>query len=232
MRRTMSGAQLIQLKQDLMVLGDGWDKCLGGIPKTGIVAMWGGSGNGKSAAAMSLCSEICKFCKVLYVAAEEGYGPSLQNTARRYDMAAAKTRFQVSIDTYDELVERLDKRESAHVVVIDSPQAMGLKKSQFQELRQKYGNRKLIIFVCQADGKQPKGKVAQDIKFMADIKIWVSGFKAFSHGRFYGETGEKVIWDEGARRAYGRDNKEVNNGDTTEDTGTDQRLAEVPAMVG
>ena len=108
-------------------------------------------------------------------------------------------------------MERLDKRESAHFVFIDSPQAMGLKKSQFQELRSKYAGKKLLVFVCQADGKQPKGKVAQDIKFMADIKIWVSGFKAFSHGRFYGDTGEKVIWEEGANRAYGRENNQSNN---------------------
>lgn len=215
MRRTISGAQLLNLKQELMQLGDGWNECLGGIPKVGIVAMWGSSGNGKSGAAMSLCKECGAYFKVLYVASEEGYGASLQNTVRRYDMASLHTKFQVCIDSFDELMERLEKRESAHVVVIDSPQAMGLKKSQFHELRTKYAGKKLIIFVCQAEGKQPKGKVAQDIKFLADIKIWVSGFKAFSHGRFYGETGEKVIWEEGARRAYGRDKKEVDDG--TED---------------
>lgn len=212
MRRTISGAQLLNLKQELMQLGDGWNECLGGIPKVGVVAIWGHSGNGKSGAAMSLCKECGAYGKVLYVASEEGFGASLQNTVRRYDMASLHTKFQVCIDSFDELMERLEKRESAHVVVIDSPQAMGLKKSQFHELRTKYAGKKLIIFVCQAEGKQPKGKVAQDIKFLADIKIWVSGFKAFSHGRFYGDTGEKVIWDEGARRAYGRDKKEVDDG--------------------
>lgn len=215
MRRTISGAQLLNLKQELMQLGDGWNECLGGIPKVGVVAMWGSSGNGKSGAAMSLCKECGAYYKVLYVASEEGFGASLQNTVRRYDMASLHTKFQVCIDSFDELMERLEKRESAHVIVIDSPQAMGLKKSQFHELRTKYAGKKLIIFVCQAEGKQPKGKVAQDIKFLADIKIWVSGFKAFSHGRFYGETGEKVIWEEGARRAYGRDKKDIEDG--TED---------------
>ena len=212
MRRTISGAQLLNLKQELMQLGDGWNECLGGIPKVGVVANRGHSGNGKSGAAMSLCKECGAYGKVLYVASEEGFGASLQNTVRRYDMASLHTKFQVCIDSFDELMERLEKRESAHVIVIDSPQAMGLKKSQFHELRTKYAGKKLIIFVCQAEGNQPKGKVAQDIKFLADIKIWVSGFKAFSHGRFYGETGEKVIWDEGARRAYGRDKKEVDDG--------------------
>ena len=193
-----------------MDLGDGWDKCLGGIPKTGVMIIWGYSGNGKSGAAMSLCRECAAYGKVLYIASEEGFGMSMQNTVIRYDMASLHTRFQIGVDTFDELMERLDKRESAHVVVIDSPQAMGLKKSQFKAIKEKFAHRKLLIFVCRAEGKEPLGKVAQEIKYDADIKIWVSGFKAFSHGRFYGETGEKVIWEEGARRAYGRDNKENN----------------------
>lgn len=220
MRRTLSGSQLLSFKQDLMQLGDGWDKCLGGLPKTGIVIIWGNSGNGKSGAAMSLSRECGKYGKVLYVAAEEGFGISLQNTVRRYDMASLHARFQVCIDNFDELVERLEKRESARIVVIDSPQAMGLKKSQFQELKTKFGNKKLMIFVCRADGKEPLGKTAQMIKYDADVKIYVSGFKAFSHGRFYGDTGEKVIWDEGARKAYGRDKQQ--NSNNNEDTGADQ----------
>lgn len=219
MRRTLSGAQLMNLKQDLMVLGDGWEECLGGIPKVGVMAIWGHSGNGKSSAAMSIAKECGKYSKVLYVAAEEGFGASIQNTARRYDMGSLHTRFQCSIDTYDELMERLSKRESPHTIIIDSPQALGLKKSQFIEMRQKFGNSKLLIFVCQADGKEPKGKTAQDIKFMADIKIWVSGFKAFSHGRFYGDTGEKIIWEEGAKRAYGRNKELTTNNDNNGDNG-------------
>lgn len=212
MRRTMSGAQLLELKQEMMTLGDGWDQCLGSIPKTGIVIIWGHSGNGKSAAAMSLARECAAYGKVHYNASEEGFGKSMQNHIRRFDIASLHTKFQVGIDTFDELMERLEKREAARVVVIDSPQAMGLKKSQFRALKEKYGSRKLIIFVSRSEGKEPLGKVAQDIKYEADIKIWVSGFKAFSHGRFYGYTGEKVIWEEGARKAYGRDKEEVEDG--------------------
>lgn len=217
MRRTLSAAQLLDLKEDKLEIGDGWDKCLGGLPKTGIVIIWGCSGNGKSGAAMSLCRELGNYYKILYVASEEGFGVSIRNTIRRYDLAALRAKFQVSLDTYDDLMERLAKRESAHVVVLDSPQSMGLKKSQFAELKEKYGDKKLLIFVCRAEGKEPLGKVAQMIKYDADVKIWVSGFKAFSHGRFYGETGEKVIWEEGAFKAYGRDNKEVEDGNDSKD---------------
>ena len=80
------------------------------------------------------------------------------------------------------------------------------------ELKTRFAHKKLLILVCRAEGKEPLGKTAQMIKYDADVKIWVSGFKAFSHGRFYGETGEKIIWDEGARKAYGTDKKEVEDG--------------------
>lgn len=212
MKRALSGKQVLSVNQNLITLGDGWEECLGGIPKTGVAIIWGHSGNGKSEAAMSLCREIAtKRGKVLYVSAEEGYGASFQQRIIRYNMAELKSRFIVTLDTFEELMERLGQREKPKCVVIDSPQAMHLKKSEFEKIRSQYGSRMLIVFVSQADSKEPKGKTAQEIKFFADIKIWVSGFKAFSHGRFYGETGEKVIWEEGARRSYGRDKKEVNN---------------------
>lgn len=209
MKKALSGKQVLTVSQKLITLGNGWDKCLGGIPKTGVAIIWGHSGNGKSETAMTLAYELAQYGKVLYVAAEEGYGASIQQRIRRCGMADLKSRFIVTLDTFDELMERLNRREKPKAVFIDSPQALRLKKSEFDLIRQKYGNSMLIVFVSQTEGKEPKGKTAQEIKFYADIKIFVSGFKAFSHGRFYGETGEKIIWEEGARRAYGRDKKEV-----------------------
>ena len=44
----------------------------------------------------------------------------------------------------------------------------------------------------------------------ATLKIWVEGFKAFSKGRFIGQTGEFTIWDEGAERYWGENVKTDN----------------------
>lgn len=38
----------------------------------------------------------------------------------------------------------------------------------------------------------------------ATLKIWVEGFKAFSKGRFIGDTGEYTIWGEGAEKVLGK----------------------------
>ena len=54
----------------------------------------------------------------------------------------------------------------------------------------------------------------------ASLKIWVEGYKAFSKGRFIGQTGECVIWPEGARRywaGYGHTRDYDNNDENTEE---------------
>lgn len=35
----------------------------------------------------------------------------------------------------------------------------------------------------------------------ADLKIYIEGYVAFSKGRYIGDTGRYVIWEEGAREA-------------------------------
>lgn len=214
MKRTISGKQLLTIKPDLITLDEGWHECLGDIPRHCVVFVWGQSGNGKTGAMMSFAKALTRYGKVLYNSCEEEFGYSMQNNVRIAGLHEVGKRFQLTIDSLDELADRLEKPRSPEFVFIDSVQAMGLKKSQVKEFCSRFRN-KMLVFISWADGNLPKGKVAQDLKFDASIKIWVSGFKAFSHGRFYGETGEKVIWEEGARRAYGRDRKEVD--DETQD---------------
>lgn len=210
MRRTISGKQLMTIKPDLITLGDGWDKCFGEIPRHCVVFVWGQSGNGKTSAMMSLAKILTQYGKVLYNSCEEEFGYSMQNNVRLAGLHEVGKRFQLTVEPIEELTERLEKPRSPEFVFLDSVQAMGLKQSQIKEFCSRFRH-KMLIFISRADGSNPEGKAAQKLKFDAGIKIWVSGFKAFSHGRFYGETGEKVIWEEGARRAYGRDRKGGDN---------------------
>jgi hypothetical protein len=39
--------------------------------------------------------------------------------------------------------------------------------------------------------------------YNASLKIWIEGFKAYSHGRYIGPTGEFTIWEEGFEKYYG-----------------------------
>lgn len=72
----------------------------------------------------------------------------------------------------------------------------GLNKQEYIALKEEFKN-KLFIFNSHADGKEPKGSVAQFVRYDADIKVRVEGYKAFPASRFGG--GEPfTIWDKGA----------------------------------
>lgn len=200
--KKLSASQVLTIKRKTIKLDGAWGDCLGEIDRTGVVFIWGQSGNGKSSAVMSLAKELTKYGKVLYVSLEEGYALSFQNTLRRHAMQECGARFQVvtSIDM-ETLSNSILKRRSADFVVIDSFQYTQLNYKQYLKFKKKHSN-KLIIFVSHADGKQPAGRAAVSVKYDADQKIWVEGFKAISNGRYIGNTGEYIIWAKGAEEYW------------------------------
>ena len=183
MTKLLSASQVLTIKRKTIQLEGAWGDCLGEIDRTGVVLVWGQSGNGKSSAAMSLAKELTKYGKVLYVSLEEGYALSFQNTLRRYSMQDCKSNFQVVTgEDIEAISERLSKRRSADFVVIDSFQYTQLNYKRYLEFKKRHSN-KLIIFVSHADGRKPAGRAAERVKYDADQKIWVEGYKAISNGR-------------------------------------------------
>jgi hypothetical protein len=86
------------------------------------------------------------------------------------------------------------------VVIIDSLQYTGLTYSDYKALRAEFKN-KLFIFISHADGRNPKGAVANSVKYDAFVKIYVEGYRAYPQSRFGGGQ-DYVIWQEGAEK-YG-----------------------------
>ncbi len=204
MAKILSAQQVLTIKRRTIKLEGAWGDCLGEIDRTGVVLFWGQSGNGKSSAVMSLAKELTKHGKVLYVSLEEGYALSFQNTLRRYQMQECGANFQVVTGVDIEAVSaRLTKRRSADFVVIDSFQYTQLNYKRYVAFKEKHSN-KLIIFVSHAENRQPAGRAACRVKYDADQKIWVEGYKAISNGRYIGNTGEYIIWAEGAKNYWGK----------------------------
>ena len=98
-------------------------------------------------------------------------------------------RFQlVSKEPMGELVERLKKRKSADFVVIDSIQDSQISRAEYRDLKRLSAS-KMLIFVSRVEGCRPMGRLAVDIKFDADLKVWVEGGRAMSEGRYLGRAG-------------------------------------------
>lgn len=209
MKRSLSAAQALAVRNKTLSVSPDWQGCLGEeIARHGIVFIWGNSGNGKSSAVMAFAKMLSSAGKVLYVSKEEGYSLSFQNTLRRFGMQECGSRFQVvDSDNLDMLIERLEKPKSPEFVIIDSVQAIGMGTKQYKALRERFRS-KLLVLVSQADGKRPAGRPAVAMMYDADLKLWVEGHTVFSKGRFMGETKEYVTWEEGAQQYWNGRKKE------------------------
>lgn len=203
MARTLSAAQVLAIRNETLQLTGGWGEAFGEIDRHGIVFVYGPSTGGKSSAAMCFAKELTRFGRVLYVSNEEGFASSLQERLRRFSIADCGTRFQlVSKETMSDLIGRLKKRKSADFVVIDSVQDSQMSRVEYRDLK-KLSISKLLIFVSRVEGCRPIGRLAVDIKFDADLKVWVEGGRAKSEGRYIGKVGYYDVIQQKAREYWG-----------------------------
>lgn len=173
----------------------------------GVWLIWGDSGSGKTTFTLQLCKYLAGFRRVAYDSLEQGLSLSLQKAWERVGMAEAGSNI-VLLDKEElpELRARLDKRKSPEIIIIDSVQYLdGFNIRALKKLKNDYPN-KLFVFISQADktGNNPDGRVADKIRYDAEIKIKVEGFKAFVTTRYEdsdkGEGGaDFIIWEQGAQ---------------------------------
>lgn len=183
-----------------------WEASFGKPEARGVWIIYGKSYQGKSSLMMQLAKYLTDFVKnkVLINSLEEGKTKSFKMNVARSGISTVKKKVlfgnRVPID---KVCERLQKQRSPEIIIIDSLQHAKINKAKFEELREKYRN-KLWIFISQADKSgNPKGSVAEDIKFDADVKIRVEGFKAFPESRFGGGE-EFIISHEKAANYWGK----------------------------
>ena len=176
-----------------------WEAAFVRPDRTGKWIIWGESGNGKSTFVMKLAKYLCRWCTVAYDSLEESTGLSFQNTLNRERMEEVNRKFKIlDRESMDDLSERLSKRRSPDVVIIDSFQYSGLTYASYKALKEKHRN-KLLIFVSHCEGEKPEGRAAKKVAYDADVKIFVRGFRAISKGRFITKPGNHyTIWEEGA----------------------------------
>lgn len=180
-----------------------WKEVIGTPELSGCWIIWGESANGKTAFSLQLAKYLAKFVRVAYNSLEEGISKSLRDAVAREQMTECQGRFLIlDKEPLPELEERIKKHKSPSVYFIDSVQYTGLNKITAKDLVDRYPH-KLFIFTSHASGKYPEGRTANAIRYHADVKIRVEGFRAFAQGRFGGEPGKYyTIYPEGAARYW------------------------------
>ena len=178
-----------------------WKDSIGAPELTGSWIIWGNSANGKTRFALQLAKYLSRFARVAYNSLEEGLSDSLQQAI----LATGMEEVQHSIVFLDkepikELAQRLRKRKSPDVIIIDSLQYTGMTYQEYIQFKDEF-REKLFIWVSHAEGKEPKGNLGKSIRYDANVKIPVIGYKAFPQSR-YGGGNEYVIWQKGAEEYW------------------------------
>lgn len=157
---------------------------------------------------MQVCKYLTRFRRVAYNSLEQGLSLSLQKAWERVGMAEVGNRIiLLNKEQLKELRTRLKKKQSPDVIVIDSVHYLRrFNMDQYQTLRDEFPD-KLFIFISHEKAGQPKGMMAQNIRYDSEIKIRVEGYKAFVTTRYevadLGEGGaDFVIWEAGAQEYW------------------------------
>ena len=203
MRRALSIRDILNKKYETFPFEGRWKEAFDTPERTGVWFVWGNSGNGKTSFMLQLCKELCKYGNILIDSLEEGTRLTVRNNLRRFGMAEANRRIAFIRDDIPALRERLGRKRSSSIVVIDSFQYTRMTYTDYIRLKEQFPD-KLFIFISHARGKNPKGDAATSVMYDADLKIWVEGYVAYSKGRYIGTTGKYVIWELGAMEGGGR----------------------------
>ena len=206
MSRAISNQNVLAARFETVEFAGEWLASFGRPELRGTWIIWGGSGSGKTTFTLMLCKYLANFGRVAYNSLEQGLSLSLQKAWERVGMGeAGNSVILLNKEELPELRARLNKRKSPEIIIIDSVQYLdGFNWASFKKLKREYPD-KLFIFISQADqaGKDPDGKLAGKIRYDAEIKIKVEGFKAFVTTRYEdaerGEGGaDFIIWEQGA----------------------------------
>lgn len=210
MGRALTVKEVLNKKRQTFPFDGKWADAFGQPERTGVWFIWGRSGNGKTSFVMQLIAELCKYDRVAFDSMEEGDSLSMRQKLVRHGLSKVGSRFHLlNAEPMTELKERLARRKSYNIIVIDSFQYTQMSYRDYIQFKEQNKD-KLIVFISHAKGSLPRGSAAEGVMYDATLKIWVEGFKAFSKGRFIGPTGEFTIWGEGAARYWGENVKTDN----------------------
>ncbi|CAD0004412.1 MULTISPECIES: ATP-binding protein [Flavobacterium] len=202
--RAYSVSNVLSKKFNPLEFTGEWKNTLGTPDKAFSAIIFGGSGQGKTEAAIKFAKYLTNFGKVAYDSLEQGLSATIQNALVRNHMDTCGNSFVLlDREPFDELIIRMSKPKSPDFLFVDSVQYTRINKVQYYQLKElmlKKG--KGIVWISQAKGKEPKGALADDIRYDVDLKLWVEGFKLFPDGRLNGGGEDFAIFPERAAKYW------------------------------
>ena len=198
MKRAYSPKEIAKKTYKTLPWGGWWEESFG-LPEED--ATWfisGASASGKSSFVMQLAYELTHYGQVLYLSCEEGVNQSFRDRMLRFELDKRQGWFRVVTSaTPEQVAERLRKRHSAKFIIVDSFQDAGWEWLETKALLEAFP-KKCFIFISQEVKSQPLGKAAVRLRYRADVKVRVVGYRAYCQGRFNPDAGNSyIVWEEG-----------------------------------
>lgn len=178
-----------------------WKDLIGEPEIAGSWIIWGKSANGKTGFALQLAKYIAGFQKVYYNSLEEGLKLSFKTALENNNIKSVGKKFCFHKEKLHQLRARLEKNRSPNIIVIDSLQHFRITIAEYYSLLEDFP-KKLFIFISHAQGSEPKGELADEIRYNSDVKIRVHQFIATPvETTRYGGFKPFIIWEQGAQNA-------------------------------
>lgn len=186
MRRAYGLTHIRQFRAEVLQLRGAIGALVGEPELTGSWIVWGRSGNGKTRFALQVAKELARHGRLVYNSLEEGMCLTMQRAIEEVGFTDVRKNFYLlDREPIEELEERLQGRHAPRFVVVDSLQYSGLDYDGYRRLVNLHRD-KLFVWVSHADGMEPKGAVAQSVRFDANVKIRVESFQAMAQSRYGG----------------------------------------------
>lgn len=160
--------------------------------------VYGGSGQGKTSYVLQVIKQICMNSqKSHYNTSEEGMKKGFQMALKRNNMKGVPG-FNYHQENLAQLTARLSRQRQAKIVVIDSVQYFfrKMRTEHYFDFISKFQDT-TFIWISGADGEKPKGQIANDIYFDADVVIKVKNYQAIVEKNRFEAYEPRIIWQQG-----------------------------------
>lgn len=202
LRRPITVTDLYRKKFNVLDF-TGQFKSLIGCPQVkGSWMIFGDSSQGKTRFMLQLAKYLGNFGRVYIDSLEEGESESIKQGFIAERMEERKgSVYLLDNEPLETVRQHLEKRNAPDFVFFDSVQFMkGFTEADYIDLLNDFPA-KLFIFTSHVQGKEPKGSLAQAIRYRSFVKLFVQQFRVFPQSR-YGGGLHYDIWPEKAQAYY------------------------------
>ena len=197
--KTLKASDIANMQFETLPLDEGWENLFQTAPKNMRIAVWAKPKNGKTAACCTFASYLTKFGPILYNFADQGINLSTKKLIEMSGLDKKENAYITTSDTLEELVNDIEATGAQHVFIdmINQYINNGVTPHHFKkEILQRFPNIGFTLIMEVTKSGNFKGD--QSWTHLVDQLVTLDNYIMDTKGR-YG-TGEKISWDEGAKK--------------------------------